>query len=1206
MSTMTMPLGVALRRLSAALAMAVAALAVLSAASALAVTSTPRYTPGTFVGGLGAANGQFQSPGSIAVEPGTHNVLVADTGNARVQVLAPSGDGLQFVTAFGAGTLTAPFGLAVDQVSGAVYVTDTDAGAPVIRRYTSDGATTPTYTLDPDFTSPAIVSARSTLAVDPTTHELLVADTGTQEVKRFDVGDGHLVSSFNGSTSAGGPFSSLRSVAVAPSGTVYVVDEPYLDSVFLQPGVGRVERFDAAGASLDGALPGMDQVSAVSVDGVTGLTLVGWNNAFYEPTRRVSLFSAAGVLDTTLDLPDVAEADEPGIVGLAYDQTGPHDIFALLDRSVGEHGVPGVQRFALGAVPGVAIGPANSVTATTAQVTGTVAPGVASGAATVHFEYSYAGGTEQVTADQTVPGAPGETTVSAELVDLRPSTTYTVRLHASNDDFSAVSTVGTFTTGGVSPIVQDAGVTDRTAHAAVLNGRVNPRGGQTVYHFEYGETAAYGSSVPVGDEDVAGNGYAFRQASHLVSGLKPQTTYHYRLVARNATGTSATPDATFTTRPANEPVRAYEQVTPVDKGGAVLNTYGYYHARADGDALAYQTKNAMDLPGTQGSPLQSRYASRRTSKGWDLRPLDAPQNPVPVPELLGASTIAMSPDFSHALVSSNRKLAPGAVEGAGNLYRRNVETGAYDFIATGLEYGLLSGPSGANIFYGGSPDFSKIALQAYEKLTPNAQEGVNNLYQWTHGQDLQLISRMPDGSSTDGFLAISSRLSWPARNYVTADGSQLFFATQFGSAGGIYRTQGGVTERILDPGAPVQVVDVTPDGRYVVYLNDATSDLYRYDTSSGVSTLVLSGVYVGGGIGYMGISANGASIFSSGGGGGSPVVWHDGDTAEIGFASGFEGIATWGVAASPNGRYFVFATTSLEGQDYDNTGCTFNPVDGEHGGHCYEVYVYDVEQQALTCASCPADGSRSTGHAHLGPSAVELSLHGGRFVNDDGEAFFTTPTKLVAADTNGTNDVYMYQDGEVQLISPGTGKHNATLADVSANGDDVFFITDEQLVGQDRDDQLDMYDARVGGGIASQSDRGDGIAPCGGPECREPTAGPTAAPAVASQTASALSEPIVAGAKAKVSVLKVTPGSSSLRVRLRVSGRGVVRLSSKSVTTKAVTVSRAGTYTVEAKWTKKTRSARRAKRRVRVEAKVSLTPPFGTTAVARFKRTLGK
>jgi hypothetical protein len=194
----------------------------------------------------------------------------------------------------------------------------------------------------------------------------------------------------------------------------------------------------------------------------------------------------------------------------------------------------------------------------------------------------------------------------------------------------------------------------------------------------------------------------------------------------------------------------------------------------------------------------------------------------------------------------------------------------------------------------------------------------------------------------------------------------------------------------------------------------------------------------------------------------------------------------------------------------------------------------------------------------------------------------------------------------VQLISPGKGHHNATLADVSADGSDVFFTTDEQLVGQDRDDQLDMYDARIGGGIAAQSSRGDEIAPCGGTECREATAGPTTSPAIASQIASGLPENVQAGGKVKVTVLKVTPTASSLRVKVRASSRGLVRVSSRAVTTRSVTISRAGTYTVEARWTKKTRSSRRAKRRVQVAAKVTLTPPFGAAAVASFKRTLGR
>jgi WD40 repeat protein len=579
---------------------------------------------------------------------------------------------------------------------------------------------------------------------------------------------------------------------------------------------------------------------------------------------------------------------------------------------------------------------------------------------------------------------------------------------------------------------------------------------------------------------------------------------------------------------------------------------------------------------------------------------------VPVAQLLGVSTIAMSSDFSHALVNSNRKLAPGGIEGGGNLYRRDVETGALELVATGLPYATISGPAGADTFYGGSPDFSRIALRSTTKLTPDATDGLENMYEWTVDQGLRLISRMPNGAPTDGFVVYVNRSVWPARNLVTEDGSQIYFSTFGGSAGGIYRTTNGVTERILDPGGYTQMVDVTPDGRYIVYVA-GDGGLYRYDTRSGESTLVFSEVSVGAGLGYMGMSADGSSIFTTGDGGADPMVWHDGETATIGRAPAGDGITNRGVAVSPNGRYFVFSATSLEGQSYDNVGCP-PTVEGGADLHdrCLEVYVYDVAQRTVTCMSCPADGSPPVGHAILGPTKPELNLRVGRYVNDDGQAFFTTATKLVAADTNGSGDVYMYQDGEVQLISPGKGKHNATLADVSADGSDVFFETDEQLVGQDRDDQLDMYDARIGGGIPAQATRGDEVAPCSGPECREATTGPTTSPTVASQIASGLPDSIVAGAKAKVSVLKVTVTASSLRAKIRVSGRGVVRLSGKALTTKTVTVSRAGTYTLNAKWTKKTRSARRAKRRVKVAAKLTLTPPFGAAAVASFKRTLGK
>jgi hypothetical protein len=81
---------------------------------------------------------------------------------------------------------------------------------------------------------------------------------------------------------------------------------------------------------------------------------------------------------------------------------------------------------------------------------------------------------------------------------------------------------------------------------ATLNGRVEPNGRKTTYHFEYGETTAYGHSAPTSEATIkvlAGS----ESASAALTGLNPGTTYHYRLVASNAEGTTYGADKTFTT-----------------------------------------------------------------------------------------------------------------------------------------------------------------------------------------------------------------------------------------------------------------------------------------------------------------------------------------------------------------------------------------------------------------------------------------------------------------------------------------------------------------------------------------------------------------------------------------------------------------------------------------------------------------------------------
>lgn len=98
-------------------------------------------------------------------------------------------------------------------------------------------------------------------------------------------------------------------------------------------------------------------------------------------------------------------------------------------------------------------------------------------------------------------------------------------------------------------------VTDTTA---TLEGTVSPNKEETTYYFEYGTTIEYGSKTSTGGPT---GGNADKSVSVDVTGLAPSTTYHFRLVATNASGTTAGSDATFTTAAAGAPPAAPNAVT---------------------------------------------------------------------------------------------------------------------------------------------------------------------------------------------------------------------------------------------------------------------------------------------------------------------------------------------------------------------------------------------------------------------------------------------------------------------------------------------------------------------------------------------------------------------------------------------------------------------------------------------------------------------
>ena len=104
--------------------------------------------------------------------------------------------------------------------------------------------------------------------------------------------------------------------------------------------------------------------------------------------------------------------------------------------------------------------------------------------------------------------------------------------------------------------------------SAELHGVVNPNGSQvTACFFEYGTTTSYGKSVACTPAPGSGTGGVAVHAS--AGGLASNTTYHYRVVATNASGTSQGNDVTFTTL-AQVPIVATTGVSAVTHTGATL------------------------------------------------------------------------------------------------------------------------------------------------------------------------------------------------------------------------------------------------------------------------------------------------------------------------------------------------------------------------------------------------------------------------------------------------------------------------------------------------------------------------------------------------------------------------------------------------------------------------------------------------------------
>jgi hypothetical protein len=222
----------------------------------------------------------------------------------------------------------------------------------------------------------------------------------------------------------------------------------------------------------------------------------------------------------------------------------------------------------------------------------------APGTAGYHFTWgqgaSCEGNETEGQAEQTGEGIP-----VAQLINgLIPKEKYAFCVVATHQEGATLESlpgpVQTFETEAIPPVVEggDESASALTPFAATLEARVNPENQPTTScKIQWGKTTVSEHEVTCEPEVL--EGFGEQAVSHRIEGLEPGTTYQFRVVVANATGTETAPRKAFTTSALEAPLIDGESVSAITSDNATLAAQVNPNYQEATYVFEYATNEAM-------------------------------------------------------------------------------------------------------------------------------------------------------------------------------------------------------------------------------------------------------------------------------------------------------------------------------------------------------------------------------------------------------------------------------------------------------------------------------------------------------------------------------------------------------------------------------------------------------------------------------------